>query len=128
MHTCWDSILCFCGYINLFVVYDLDAYTLHAVHEQDSVVARYEWKTTSMLLLECYIARNVICTYIASLLLESILRNLFSDSQISVKLKLSCIVEVWIWKETKLSCLVSVFCSFISFAICILKYLLPLKR
>ena len=68
---------------------DLDAYTLCTVHEQDSVVARDERKTTCMLLLACYTARNMILAYITHMLLVSILQNFMSDLHASIKFKLS---------------------------------------
>ena len=53
--------------LNTYIVHDLnslDAYTLHTVHEQDSMVVRHERKTTCVLLLVCYTAHNVIHAYI----------------------------------------------------------------
>ena len=62
------------GVLNMLVhnLNSLDAYTLHTVHEQDLVVVRHERTATCMLLLACYIARNVIHAYITHMLLVSI--------------------------------------------------------
>ena len=49
-------------------------------------------QTTHVLLLVCYTARNVICAYIARVLLASTLQNFSCDSHVSVKFKLSCTV------------------------------------
>ena len=61
--------------LNTYAVHDfngLDAYTLRTVYEQDSVVAMHERKTTCVLLLTCYTARNVIHAYIVRVLHASI--------------------------------------------------------
>ena len=65
---------------------DLDAYTLHTVHEQDSVVARNKRKG--------YTGANMIYAYIALVLLTSSSQNLSSNSCASVKFKLSCTVAI----------------------------------
>ena len=75
--------------LNMYVVHNLnglDAYTLHTVHEQDSVMTRHKRKN--------YTCANVICAYIALMLLASISQNFLSDSHASVKFKLSCCMYV----------------------------------
>ena len=53
--------------LNMYTFHDLkglDPFTLRTVHEQDLVVVRHERKNYLQLLLECYTAHYVICTYV----------------------------------------------------------------
>ena len=49
-------------------------------------------QTTHVLLLTCYTACNVICAYIACMLLTSISNNFSSNSHVNIRLKVSCTV------------------------------------
>ena len=70
---------------------DLDTYTLHTVHEQDSVVVRH---AKCILLLTRYTARNVIRANIVCVLHVSTLQNFLSDLHASVKFKLRCTIYI----------------------------------
>ena len=80
-HHCWDSILAAMSVLNTYVVHDLnslDAYTLHTVHEQDSVVARYE-RTSYVHAWYCLHAIQHVILYMHTLLMCNS-QNFLSDS------------------------------------------------